>query len=222
MPDDLHRALQLLAIVPVVFASLVLHEVAHGRAALALGDDSAQRQGRLSLNPMRHLDPVGLAVFVVCLLVLHVGFGWAKPVPIDPRKLQDPKRDMARIAIAGPAMNFVLAGLAAGTLLLLSLLGIVDVPRLLDIIATSQDLPVMQSWQMLLGFVLLVGVTANLVLGLLNLLPIPPLDGSRILYAMLPYYWGYRLYRLQSYTIPALLAIPALLILYNLYRLLAL
>lgn len=215
--DGLHRSLELLALVPVIFGSLVLHEVAHGRAALALGDETAKRQGRLSLNPLKHLDPLGLLLFVVCITTLHIGFGWAKPVPIDPRNLRDPKWDMAKIAIAGPAMNFALAAIFALLLWLLDLSGAASVGTFLDQVLVSEQIPLFRNAGAIGLFMLIIGVTSNLVLGLINLIPIPPLDGSRILYAMLPYRWGARYYQLQQFTIPGLIAIPVLLICYNLF-----
>jgi len=215
--DWLHRSLEMLTIVPVIFGSLVLHEVAHGRAALALGDDTAKSQGRLSLNPLKHLDPLGLALFVICITTMHIGFGWAKPVPIDPRNLKDPKWDMAKIAIAGPATNFALAALFALILWLLNLSGVVSVGVFLEEFLAAEELPLFQNAGAIGIFMLMIGVSSNVVLGLINLIPIPPLDGSRILYAMLPYRWGARYYQLQRFTIPGLIAIPVLLICYTLF-----
>ena len=163
----------LLAVIPAVFA-ITLHEAAHGYAALALGDDTARRMGRLSLNPLRHVDRVGTILIPGLLLVgqlltlgrVAVMFGWAKPVPISAWRFSDPRRMMALVAAAGPAMNFLLAWLAA-----LALHGTDQLPDGADDIAN----------QLLLYFILM-----NLVLGLFNLLPIPPLDGGRILIGLLP------------------------------------
>ena len=162
-----------LAGVPTIFA-ITLHETAHGVAAWALGDDTARRLGRLSLNPLRHVDRVG-TLLVPGLLVLgqlatlgRVGFmfGWAKPVPVDPRVFRNPRRGMALVAAAGPAANAVLAWLGA-----VALHATAYVPgtggEYLD--------------EMLTAFIL-----ANVVLGLFNLLPIPPLDGGRIAVGLLP------------------------------------
>lgn len=162
-----------IAAIPVIFA-ITLHEAAHGYAALALGDDTARSMGRLSLNPLRHVDRVGTLLLPGALIVgqlLTIGrvvflFGWAKPVPVSAWRFANPRRGMALVAAAGPAVNFLLAWLAAllthGTTLLSNSVGdIADV--------------------MLQTFIL-----ANLVLGLFNLLPIPPLDGGRIMVGILP------------------------------------
>ena len=159
-----------LAIVPVGLA-IILHELAHGYMALALGDDTAKNQGRLSLNPLRHVDRVGTVLLpgiliVTQLLTIHkiaFMFGWAKPVPVAAWKFANPRRGMAIVAIAGPAMNFFLAWLAALAL-----------PSQVDDVDT--------------GYVAVVYyfMLTNLVIGLFNLLPIPPLDGGRIVVGLLP------------------------------------
>lgn len=162
-----------IAAIPAILA-ITLHEAAHGYAALALGDDTARRMGRLSLNPLRHVDRVGTLLLPGALLLgqlLTIGrvvflFGWAKPVPVSAWKFADPRRGMMLVAAAGPAMNFVLAWLAA-----LLLHGDTLLP---DTAADIAD-------TMLQMFIL-----ANLVLGLFNLLPIPPLDGGRIVVGLLP------------------------------------
>jgi len=162
-----------IAAIPAILA-ITLHEAAHGYAALALGDDTARRMGRLSLNPLRHVDRVGTLLLPGALLLgqlLTIGrvvflFGWAKPVPVSAWKFADPRRGMMLVAAAGPAMNFVLAWLAA-----LLLHGDTLLP---DTAADVAD-------TMLQMFIL-----ANLVLGLFNLLPIPPLDGGRIVVGLLP------------------------------------
>ncbi|MDJ0389805.1 site-2 protease family protein [Roseomonas sp. E05] len=165
------------AILATVLA-ITLHEAAHGYAALALGDDTAQRAGRLSLNPLRHVDPVGTVLLPGILLLvqlLTIGrveamFGWAKPVPVDVRRLRDPRSGMALVAAAGPAMNVFLAWCAAMLAHPLESLGGTLPPE-----------------AMALGirFVIL-SILANLLLGLFNLLPVPPLDGGRILVGLLP------------------------------------
>ena len=166
-----------LAAIPTIVA-ITLHEAAHGYAALALGDDTARTQGRLSLNPLRHIDRFGtlilpgLLVVVQLLTIRHVAFlfGWAKPVPVSAWRFWNPRQGMAIVAAAGPAANFVLAWLGA-----LAMHGLRWLPE------TAGDL----GETMLETFIL-----ANLVLGLFNLLPIPPLDGGRIVVGVLPERWA--------------------------------
>ena len=153
---------------PVLFA-ITLHEVAHGWAARLLGDRTAQMLGRLSLNPLRHVDPVG--TIVVPAVLLAIGgflFGWAKPVPVNMRNLPNPRRDMALVAIAGPAANALMA-LIWGLLLKLSL-------------GQGNGGGVWASVQAMA----VAGVVINLIVGVLNLLPLPPLDGGRVLNGLLP------------------------------------
>jgi Zn-dependent protease len=151
--------LELIYILPAVIFVLTVHEVAHGFMAFKLGDDTAKRDGRLSLNPLRHIDWLGMA------MLIFVGFGWAKPVMVDSRKLSDPKRDMAIIAAAGPMINFV-----------------TFIP-LITIIAFMLRAGISD------GYIFnLVMRTAflSLALGFFNLVPVPPLDGSKIFGALLP------------------------------------
>ena len=166
----------LLAAIPAILA-ITLHEAAHGYAALALGDDTAREAGRLSLNPLRHIDRVGTIILPGFLLVSqlltlgHVAFmfGWAKPVPVAAWRFKNPRRGMALVASAGPLMNFFLAWLGALALYL--------VP---DTSGITGGMPGMAN-----EFVSLF-ILYNLVLGLFNLLPIPPLDGGRIAVGLLP------------------------------------
>nr|WP_237182434.1 site-2 protease family protein [Roseomonas marmotae] len=155
-----------------------MHEAAHGYAALALGDDTAKRAGRLSLNPIRHVDRVGTIILPGILLItqlLTIGrvvamFGWAKPVPVNPWRLRNPRFGMVLVAAAGPVMNFTLAWVAA--LLLHPLEAMAgSLPR--DVVVMG------------VRFIAL-SIMANLLLGLFNLLPIPPLDGGRIAVGLLP------------------------------------
>ena len=145
-----------------VLVCLAVHESCHGLAAWALGDPTARRQHRLSLNPLRHIDWIGL------LMMFAVGFGWAKPVPVDPRYFKNPKRGMALTALAGPMSNFALALLA---LVLLRVL--------------MPFLPVADWSLALLGFFFQTS-QLSVGLGVFNLIPIPPLDGSKVLAAFLP------------------------------------
>jgi Zn-dependent protease len=161
----------LLAIVPVILA-ITLHETAHGYAALALGDTTARDQGRLTLNPLKHIDRMGTIILpgillITQLLTIHrvaFMFGWAKPVPVSAWKFTNPRRGMALVAIAGPAMNFFLVWLTALAL------------------RAFADANVGASLNTLLFDFMLV----NMVLGLFNLLPILPLDGGRIVAGLLP------------------------------------
>jgi Zn-dependent protease len=158
--------------------AITLHEAAHGYAALALGDPTAKWMGRVSLNPVRHVDPVGTLLVPGILLVsqllatgrVDVMFGWAKPVPVDVRNFVNPRVGMMWVAIAGPAMNFVLAFIAA--LLIHPASGLEG--------SLSAD-----SMALVYRFLAL-SILANLVLGLFNLFPIPPLDGGRIMVGLLP------------------------------------
>jgi Zn-dependent protease len=176
MPD-LGWFQELFAAVLATVIAITLHEAAHGYAALGLGDPTAREEGRLSLNPLRHVDRVGTVLVPGVLLLvqlLTIGrvefmFGWAKPVPVDIRRLRNPLQGMMLVAAAGPVMNFFLAWLA-GVLLHLVVLG--------D--STSLD---SMGWAYRF---LALSILANLVLGLFNLLPIPPLDGGRIVAGLLP------------------------------------
>ncbi|MBE9606661.1 site-2 protease family protein [Acetobacteraceae bacterium H6797] len=169
---------ELVAAVLAAILAITLHEAAHGYAALALGDDTAKRAGRLSLNPIRHVDPVGTLLLPAILLIgqlLTIGrvegmIGWAKPVPVNPWRFRNPRLGMALVAAAGPAMNFFLALLAG---LLAHPIG--------WIAPIFDDMSV--TW---LYRFLALSILSNLVLGLFNLLPIPPLDGGRILVGLLP------------------------------------
>ena len=162
-----------LAVVPIVLA-ITLHEAAHGFAALALGDTTARDAGRLSLNPIRHIDRMGTIILPGILLISQLAlpphkvffmFGWAKPVPIGAWKFKYPRQGMALVAAAGPLMNFFLAWLAA------------------LVMPTAEYLsPTQEIVQQFLFYFML----SNIVLGLFNLLPIPPLDGGRIAVGLLP------------------------------------
>ena len=146
-----------------VLLCLSVHETCHGLAALALGDPTAKARHRLSLNPLRHIDWLGLAMMFVA------GFGWAKPVPVNPNYFKKPKQGMAVTALAGPASNFLLALLA----MLIS--------RLIYLYA-----PYNPVWQTVFDFCLYTVAPLSIGLGLFNLLPLPPLDGSKVLAMFLP------------------------------------
>ena len=146
-----------------VFLCLTVHETCHGLAALVLGDPTAKRMHRLSLNPLRHIDWIGL------LFMFVAGFGWAKPVPVDPRYFKNPKRGMALTALAGPVSNLMLAFSA-----LLVAKGI------------YLYIPYAPGWNRLFNFLLVTLAPLSVGLGVFNLIPIPPLDGSKVLGALLP------------------------------------
>ncbi len=162
-----------LAAVPVIMA-ITLHEAAHGYAAWALGDDTARQAGRLSLNPLRHVDRFGTLILPGILLIVQAVtfgrvlfmFGWAKPVPVSAWRFRHPRQGMALVAAAGPAMNFALAWLAALSM------------HLTDRLHGAAGETLEQGMELF--------ILSNLVLGLFNLLPVPPLDGGRIAVGVLP------------------------------------
>jgi Zn-dependent protease len=159
-------------IVPMVFA-IVFHEVAHGLSAKWLGDPTAQERGRLSLNPIRHVDPVGTIILPGALALLGLPvFGWAKPVPVIPQRMRNPRVGMMLSAAAGPASNFIQALIGA---VLLGLLVVWQGDA-------GQPGPVVQFLATMLGYVLMV----NVFVGLFNLIPVPPFDGSHIVEGLLP------------------------------------
>lgn len=163
--------ISMLLSLPIIFLSLSVHETAHGYAAYRLGDPTAKSLGRLTLNPLKHLDPMGFA----CMLL--AGFGWANPVPVNSRYFKKPRRDIAIVGIAGPLSNLLLAFIF---LLLLRFFGF----------GFLYELPVQTELQAnLVYFAILFlyyGVYMNITLAIFNLLPVPPLDGSRIFYVFLP------------------------------------
>lgn len=167
-----------------VLLCLTVHETCHGLAALALGDPTARDQRRLSLNPLRHIDWLGLA------MMFAAGFGWAKAVPVDPRHFRKPKQGMALTALAGPLSNFLLALLA----ILLSK-------------AVYLYAPYGAFWEVLFDFLLYTVAPLSIGLGLFNLLPIPPLDGAKVLGAFLPDRTYFALMRYERYGMFLLLAL---------------
>jgi Zn-dependent protease len=179
-----------IAILPLLFG-ITLHEVAHGWVAKFLGDKTALMMGRLTLNPLKHIDPIG-TILVPGLMMLAGGvvFGWAKPVPVTWQNLGNPKRDMALVALAGPMANLGMALVWA----LIARLGI-----LLSTVSPWASVPMM-----LMGKV---GIVLNLVLMILNLLPLPPLDGGRIMTSLLPGPMSYRFSRIEPYGFFILIAL---------------
>lgn len=185
-------------VVPVLFA-IIVHEVAHGWMAKFLGDPTAERLGRLSLNPVKHVDPVGTILVPGLLLLFKTGFlfGWAKPVPITWENLRHPKRDMALVAAAGPMANLVMALAWAG------------------VVKLGEFLPPSALWAALpLAYMGLGGILINVLLMIFNLLPLPPLDGGRVAVGLLPGALSWRLSQLEPLGFPILLLlmlIPGLL-----------
>ncbi len=181
---DTINQIQLIAVaaLPVLFA-ITLHEVAHGWVASRLGDQTAAILGRLTINPLRHIDPVGTVLVPIATSMLGgFLFGWAKPVPVDIRNLHNPRRDMALVALAGPAANLIMAvfwgliikvGLAMGS----------DFGSVAEFLTLSGE----------------IGILINVLLMVLNLVPILPLDGGRVLYSLLPADWARRFGRTERY-----------------------
>ena len=181
---DLSPIIQTVALlaIPMIFA-ITLHEAAHGYVAKYFGDYTAYQAGRISLNPINHIDPVGTVLIPIALVVFTAGqfvFGWAKPVPVNFGNLRDPKRDMLWVAAAGPGANLFMALCWA---LILKL--VVELP------GNYFSYPLQQMAQ---G-----GVLINLGLMVLNLIPIPPLDGGRIAVSLLPHRLAYRFAMIEPY-----------------------
>ena len=176
-------------LVPCLVVAIVFHEVAHGWAALALGDPTAKEKRRLSLNPIRHVDPVG-TLLVPGALALFGGpiFGWAKPVPVTYSRLNNPRLGMMAVAAAGPGTNFLLAVLGA---VAIGLFGLVDQ-------VTAQFVTIPGVEPSLLATGLAYFVLINVFIGVFNLLPIPPFDGSHIVGGLLPKSWSVHWQKLQA------------------------
>lgn len=168
-------------ILPVIFA-ITVHETAHGWAAKKYGDNTAKMLGRLTLNPLKHIDPIGTVILPGILLLTGTGFifGWAKPVPVDARNFKNPRHDMAIVALAGPVSNLLMA------------VGWALVARLGVLINVEFVTMPMIYWG-------IAGISINLVLALINLIPIPPLDGSRVVSGILPHRWAWQYNKLERY-----------------------
>lgn len=182
----MENLIQFFLLLPIFMMAVVIHEVSHGWVALYLGDPTARLAGRLTLNPLKHIDPMGTVVLPLLLIFLKSPFvfGWAKPVPVNPMLLRRPRRDMIWVGMAGPAANFFLASVAAFFLHFLK-------PFLAPVVVA----------------LVFYGILINLVLGVFNLLPIPPLDGSRVLAGILPLSWARRVWGLERWGIWILLAL---------------
>lgn len=197
------NVIQTLAIsaLPIIFA-ITLHEAAHGYAARYFGDPTAWQMGRISLNPLRHVDPVGTLLVPALILLVSGGgllFGWAKPVPVNFGNLRRPKQDMLWVAAAGPGANLAMA---LGWALILKLA--LGLPELAYSAAMRE--------------MALVGISINGVLMVLNLLPLPPLDGGRIAVSLLPHRAAWKFSQLERWGFPILLALLFLGVLENILR----
>jgi Zn-dependent protease len=167
--------------IPVLFA-ITLHEVAHGWTARFFGDRTAEMLGRLSPNPLRHIDPIGTVLVPGILLAMSgMLFGWAKPVPVATKALRRPRLSIPLVALAGPAANLAMAVLWSGVLA--GILRVNGNETLIRWIASMAQ----------------AGIIINVILALFNLLPVPPLDGGRVLVGLLPSPWGARVERLEPY-----------------------
>ena len=172
MTGDIKGAIiSFLLSVPIIILILSVHEYAHGLVAKKLGDPTAESLGRLTLNPLKHIDPIGFIMFIV------LGIGYAKPVPINSRYFKKPKRDMAFVGVAGPIANLIMSIIFAALIKLFFLL-IQFIPVTAPIWTVTALSYIYQ--------ILYLGVFYNIAFAIFNLIPVPPLDGSRLLYAFLP------------------------------------
>ena len=182
----------LLRVVPALFC-ITIHELAHGFTAYKLGDSTAKEMGRLTLNPIKHIDPIGL------LMMLMVGFGWAKPVPVNMSNFKHPKWYMAISALAGPVSNIILAAI------IMFIMGLVARPLGYN----ASDL------SMIIYTILSLTVFLNIALAIFNMLPLPPLDGSKVLFSLLPEKWYYKILRYERYGMIVLILIMSSQLFFN-------
>jgi len=181
LPADISAFIQLVAIIAIpIIIAITFHEAAHGFVAWRCGDDTAYRLGRVTFNPLRHIDPIG-TIILPAVLYLSTGFmfGYAKPVPVNFRRLRNPRRDMVLVAAAGPGINILLA-IASAILLHF-------VPREGSVVAET------------IGHIMVVSVAVNVILAVFNMLPLPPLDGGRVAVGLLPYPLSMYLARVERY-----------------------
>lgn len=167
-------------VLPVLLA-ITFHEAAHGWVAWRLGDPTAKQQNRVTFNPLAHIDPVGTVLLPAMLILMKAGFvfGWAKPVPVDPRYLSNPRRDMMLIAAAGPGANIVIAYISA---------------LLMHVVPFLPDIMVGWAFQ-----TLQISMFLNLLLAVFNMIPLPPLDGGKVAVGLLPYRYARQLAELERY-----------------------
>ena len=180
---------------PIIFFSLTIHECAHGWAAMKLGDRTAYNLGRLTLNPIKHLDPIGF----ICMLVF--GYGWAKPVPINTRNFKNPRRGMALSAIAGPISNLALGF----CFVILQNLAVFGFSLAIENGGLTSERSLIIA-QLVLIF-LSMGAQLNVYLAVFNLLPVPPFDGSRFFYVFLPPKWYFKVMQYERYIMLGVLAL---------------
>jgi Zn-dependent protease len=174
---------------PILFFAIVIHEFFHGWVAERCGDLTARHMGRLTLNPLDHIDPMGTIILPAFLILIKspVLFGWAKPVPINPLNFNNPKRDIIWVGLAGPLANLAVAVICSLLLRLSGLLGLLQFPYII--------------------LILEMGVFINLIFAVFNLIPVPPLDGSRIMAGLLPQQMAYKFSRLDQYGFIILIAL---------------
>lgn len=180
---------------PPFLLAISCHEAAHGWVADRLGDDTARMLGRITLNPIKHLDPMGTLVFALTMVTMPVGFGWARPVPVTPRNFRNPKRDWLWVSLAGPAANFILAGLSAAAL---------------HLVVWLVSTETMIAWRVVsepLYNMLTMSVYINVLLALFNLLPVYPLDGSHVVEGLLPMRQALQFSRLRPFGLVILLGL---------------
>lgn len=188
--NDINQVIQTIAVylIPVLFA-ISLHEAAHGYVARYFGDPTASNEGRLSLNPAKHIDPFGTVLLPLLLYItIHIPFGYAKPVPVDYSRLRNPKKQMAWVAAAGPAANFFMG---LGWMVLLILLASADAHEFFLKMASA-------------------GVSVNAAMCVFNLIPIPPLDGGRVMTGLLPLELARKFARIELYGVYVFGALVAL------------
>ena len=178
--------------IPIIFA-ITVHEVAHGWVASKLGDQTAKLMGRLTLNPIKHIDPLGTVILPIILMAIgSIIFGWAKPVPVDWRNLRRPRQDMAWVALAGPGANLIM-------MLFWALVAKLAISLEGELFGFAQPL----------FYMAMAGISINIVLAALNLLPLPPLDGSRVVSAFLPPRAAMQYNQLERYGLIILLLLLA-------------